>query len=290
MDSVIKEGYLYKCGKKSYQARRKRWFIVTTSSLKYYSPGAVIKELDLLGTISLTEIISVTSSNKTKHGFDVITPTRTYYLIAKTDSERDDWIITLQKAYQSKRGELSGVFNPICTQLGLSTKEQSIDKDCANSFIEGKQFRSCTFDNTNESEVITKLRSISMRESDFLNDAVSASNQNSSLKTAESIDSGDTNKGIYEEIDFYSSDKDDEDDFELQRTEEFKPPDPREGNSYAFNLIRELLKNDFEEKQDIIEENQDIIEENHDIIQETSNGNNSAITLLKAFITQHSNT
>ncbi|XP_047143559.1 arf-GAP with ANK repeat and PH domain-containing protein cnt-1 isoform X1 [Hydra vulgaris] len=281
MDSVIKEGYLYKCGKKSYQARRKRWFIVTTSSLKYYSPGAVIKELDLLGTIALTEIIAVTSSNKTKHGFDVITPTRTYYLIAKTDSERDDWIITLQKAYQSKRSELSGVFNPICTQPGLSTNEKSTE--CANSFTEGKKFRSCTFDNTNESEVITKLRSISMRESDFFNETVSASNQNSPLKTAESIDSSDTNKGIYEEIDFYSSDNDDEDDYEVQRTEEFKLPDPREGNSYAFNLIRELLKNDFEEKQDIIEEN-------HDIIQETSNRNDSAITLLKAFITQHSNT
>lgn len=102
-----KEGFLQKAGKHVIQVRkiwRKRWFILTSDFLKYYEPGAQYNDSNLLGTIPLGEIQSVVSTKAPKFAFDVITKSRTYNFSAKSEFERDDWMITLQKAADDKRG------------------------------------------------------------------------------------------------------------------------------------------------------------------------------------------
>lgn len=94
------------------QAFRRRWFVLRSDEILYYKRKRDVQEV---GVIQLARLGSFASSIKphlpleTPHGFAVITPDRTYYLGADTDSEREKWIYALQiflsqrKALQSKR-------------------------------------------------------------------------------------------------------------------------------------------------------------------------------------------
>lgn len=103
MDFCCKEGFLQKAGKRSFQAWRKRWFVLNGDSLKYYNPASEYNETNLLGVLQMVEVQSIVPSKNQKHGFDIITRSRTYSVSAKSDLERDDWILALRKASSSKR-------------------------------------------------------------------------------------------------------------------------------------------------------------------------------------------
>ncbi|XP_066927805.1 uncharacterized protein [Clytia hemisphaerica] len=99
-----KEGFLHKAGKHSFQGWRKRWFVLNSDALKYYNPGHEYNESTLLGVIQLIDIQSFVVLKSPKYAFEIVTKSRTYSMSAKSEMERDDWMITLRKASDEKRG------------------------------------------------------------------------------------------------------------------------------------------------------------------------------------------
>lgn len=94
MTQMSKEGFLTKEGG-SFKSWKKRWFILKDGVLSYYKGKG---DTEPLGTISLSTAgrIQVNSSKKKANVFEIPTPSRTYYFIADTETERQSWMDILE--------------------------------------------------------------------------------------------------------------------------------------------------------------------------------------------------
>ena len=107
------------------------------------------------------------------------------------------------------------------------------------------------------------------------------------MNPAQGDSSEGTIKGMYEELDSeitkcYSDNDEDDEDVALS-TEGFKLPDPRDSSSYAFYVIKDLLKNNG------LENEIDNVGQTTFSSLECNKENGQAITLLKAFLEQYGN-
>jgi len=100
-DSVIKTGYLWKKGERR-KTWKKRWFVLRTAHLAYYKSSA---EYQLLRMLDLSEVHTCTIVALKKHDntFGIVSPTRTFYLQAKTQDEVHAWVKAINKAVEVVR-------------------------------------------------------------------------------------------------------------------------------------------------------------------------------------------
>lgn len=98
-DSVIKTGYLWKKGERR-KTWKKRWFVLRSAHLAYYKSSA---EYQLLRLVELSEVHTCTAVTLKKHEntFGIVSPTRTFYLQAKTQPEVQDWVRTINEAREA---------------------------------------------------------------------------------------------------------------------------------------------------------------------------------------------
>jgi hypothetical protein len=116
-DSVIKTGYLWKKGERRKvcahdhrdphcadveQTWKKRWFVLRTAHLAYYKSSA---EYQLLRMLELSEVHTCTIVSLKKHDntFGIVSPTRTFYLQAKTQDEVQAWVKAINVAVEVVR-------------------------------------------------------------------------------------------------------------------------------------------------------------------------------------------
>ena len=97
----IKTGCLMKSGPKKFQPWRKRWFMLTTGEISYFS-SKELTEPNLLGDIKMADVKTVNISKEKKHSFEIVTEARTYYMQGKSDDIRDEWIEAIQNTIAGK--------------------------------------------------------------------------------------------------------------------------------------------------------------------------------------------
>lgn len=92
--TISKEGYLTKEGG-SFKSWKKRWFVLKDCNLAYYKQKG---ETEPLGVISLSHAGRIQSTDRKKkaHGFEIPTPSRTFYLSADTETEKQSWMDALE--------------------------------------------------------------------------------------------------------------------------------------------------------------------------------------------------
>jgi len=99
-----KEGYLTKEGG-GFKSWKKRWFVLKDGELHYYKSKG---ETASLGAISLQTAghIKISDRKKKVNGFEIATPSRTYFLAAENEPERNSWLEALNTAKEdfTKRG------------------------------------------------------------------------------------------------------------------------------------------------------------------------------------------
>lgn len=99
---------------------KRRWFRQKADRLYYYETK---EETGLKGYIDLTLVNSVSDTPKVKHGFELHTKDRIYYLQAASNEERGQWLDMLSAWYtlarQQKHDALTRYFvtGPIAAQV-----------------------------------------------------------------------------------------------------------------------------------------------------------------------------
>ncbi|KAL0953253.1 hypothetical protein HGRIS_004505 [Hohenbuehelia grisea] len=95
-DTVIKAGYLSKKGERR-KTWKKRWFVLRPAHLAYYKTSA---EYQLLRLLELSDVHSCTPVTLKRHTntFGLISPTRTFYLQAKSANEVNEWVAAIEEA------------------------------------------------------------------------------------------------------------------------------------------------------------------------------------------------
>jgi len=98
--AAIKEGFLTKEGG-SFKSWKKRWFVLKDGGLSYYKDKKDTDEA--LGVISLATAGRIQSIDRKKkvNGFEIPTPSRTFYLSAESETEKQHWIEALEKAKEA---------------------------------------------------------------------------------------------------------------------------------------------------------------------------------------------
>ncbi|EIW57280.1 PH-domain-containing protein [Trametes versicolor FP-101664 SS1] len=95
-ETVIKTGYLWKKGERR-KTWKKRWFVLRPAHLAFYKTAA---EYKLLRLLELTDIHSCTPVVLKKHQntLGLVSPVRTFYLQAGSQSEVQDWVHAINEA------------------------------------------------------------------------------------------------------------------------------------------------------------------------------------------------
>lgn len=93
---ALKSGYLMKKGERR-KAWKKRWFVLRGGNLAMYKSD---KEYRLLRLIPITEIhmAAPIEMKKHQHTFGIVTPRRTYYIKAESNSEAHEWCQFIERA------------------------------------------------------------------------------------------------------------------------------------------------------------------------------------------------
>jgi len=97
--AIIREGFLTKEGG-GFKSWKKRWFTLKDSDLSYYKAKG---DTEALGSISLSTAGRIQHMDRKKKpfGFEVPTPSRTFYLAAETETERSAWIDAIESTKTS---------------------------------------------------------------------------------------------------------------------------------------------------------------------------------------------
>lgn len=120
---ILKAGHGIKLGAVMKNWKR-RFFVLTEISMGYYKS---IEETEPIKTIPVGEITSVASSKELagkEHLFEVVTPSRTFYVQAETDAELQDWLKAFETLLKTSRSSQQ----PLAQQVRNVTIEDS-DED-----------------------------------------------------------------------------------------------------------------------------------------------------------------
>ncbi|KAI8986965.1 hypothetical protein BDB01DRAFT_784119 [Pilobolus umbonatus] len=101
-EKVLKAAYLLKKGEKR-RSWKKRWFILRTTKLAMYKDDREYKLLRIIDLHEIHKVVQVTSKDKYKCVFAIVTPKRTYYVQAMDQTEMDDWISQINHAKKELR-------------------------------------------------------------------------------------------------------------------------------------------------------------------------------------------
>ncbi len=115
-----KQGFLVKEGG-NWKTWKKRFFVLKNEELCYSKDI----ESNRLGVINMEHIKAVTATDykKKKHCFQVETPKRIYYFCAASDTERDEWMRTIQD--ESDRVLERGKYAKLSSESGSHTSNIS---------------------------------------------------------------------------------------------------------------------------------------------------------------------
>lgn len=99
--SAIKEGALTKCGSKV-KSWKKRFFTLTTTSLRYYDPVGVHQGSKPTGEILLVGSASVSKSSEKPFAFQVSAGNRTLILYSSSAGDTDAWVKAIKEVCSLK--------------------------------------------------------------------------------------------------------------------------------------------------------------------------------------------
>ncbi|KAI7866276.1 hypothetical protein BDF14DRAFT_1816119 [Spinellus fusiger] len=142
-EKVVNSGYLLKKGEKR-RTWKKRWFVLRTTKMAMYKDDKEYKLLRIIDLHEIHSVVQVTSKNKYKHVFAIITPKRMYYVQAKDQQEMNTWFEHIEhtkrelKLYDTEE------------DASLMDRDQDYAKDVISSYqskhaaTTGNQHRSST--------------------------------------------------------------------------------------------------------------------------------------------------
>ncbi|KAI8367497.1 uncharacterized protein BYT42DRAFT_586492 [Radiomyces spectabilis] len=96
-EKVVKAGYLMKKGEKRRRTWKKRWFVLRTTKMALYKDSKEYKLLRIIDLHEIHSVVQVTSKNKYKFVFAIITPKRMYYVQAKDQADMDGWFDAIER-------------------------------------------------------------------------------------------------------------------------------------------------------------------------------------------------
>jgi len=98
---VSKKGFLTKQGNR-YKSWKLRWFELNDQTLSYFKDKeAAVNKHHPYGTIILSTcevVVDGYDHTHTANSLSLVTSERTYFMIAQSPQDRDDWIIVLREA------------------------------------------------------------------------------------------------------------------------------------------------------------------------------------------------
>eukprot|EP00732_Lithocolla_globosa_P002635 Lithocolla_globosa_v1_NODE_1787_length_2341_cov_4.365267.p1 type:complete len:671 gc:universal NODE_1787_length_2341_cov_4.365267:2196-184(-) len=163
---VVKEGYLVKQGG-GHKSWKKRWFVLTLTSLKYYKHADNVGKKSL-GTIQLrNETVSVekvSEPGQKGYYFRIVTPERIYLVSGQSDSDVDGWVASIQKVLPGK--DRSAVFTGYLTKQGgshKSWKKRWFSLRSNNLLLYYRDEKDNVSQGAIDLEIVTELRSASKR-------------------------------------------------------------------------------------------------------------------------------
>ncbi|KAI8334606.1 hypothetical protein BC941DRAFT_431668 [Chlamydoabsidia padenii] len=109
-------GYLMKKGEKR-RTWKKRWFVLRTTKLAMYKDKKEYKLLRIIDLRDIHSVVQVTSKNKYRYVFAIITPKRMYYVQAEDQQTMDGWLEAIDQAKEELR------------QLDVNDDSSSIGRD-----------------------------------------------------------------------------------------------------------------------------------------------------------------
>ncbi|KAI9027607.1 hypothetical protein CLU79DRAFT_717107 [Phycomyces nitens] len=157
-EKVILSGYLRKKGEKR-RTWKKRWFVLRTTKLAMYKDDKEYKLLRIIDLHEIHSVVQVTSKNKYKYVFAIITPKRMYYVQAKDQNDMDIWLDNIEKAKQESK------LYDTDDDASLKGRDQDYAKDVISSYQSNHaanmlhQRRSSTTTNDHVSETPQSSRS-----------------------------------------------------------------------------------------------------------------------------------
>ncbi|KAG0170063.1 hypothetical protein DFQ28_002588 [Apophysomyces sp. BC1034] len=95
-EKAVKAGYLLKKGEKR-RTWKKRWFVLRTTKMAMYKDSKEYKLLRIIDLHEIHSVVQVTSKNKYKHVFAIITPKRMYYVQAKDQQDMNAWFEAIER-------------------------------------------------------------------------------------------------------------------------------------------------------------------------------------------------
>ncbi|ORX54949.1 PH domain-like protein [Hesseltinella vesiculosa] len=101
-EKVCHAGYLLKKGEKR-RTWKKRWFVLRTTKLAMYKDKKEYKLLRIIDLHDVHSVVQVTSKNKYRHVFAIITPKRMYYVQADDQRTMNGWFDAIERTKQELR-------------------------------------------------------------------------------------------------------------------------------------------------------------------------------------------
>ncbi|KAL0084053.1 hypothetical protein J3Q64DRAFT_1476318 [Phycomyces blakesleeanus] len=157
-EKVVLSGYLRKKGEKR-RTWKKRWFVLRTTKLAMYKDDKEYKLLRIIDLHEIHSVVQVTSKNKYKYVFAIITPRRMYYVQAKDQHDMDVWFEQIERAKQELK------LYDTDDDASLKDRDQDYAKDVISSYQSNHaanmlhQRRSSTTTNEHISETPQTTRS-----------------------------------------------------------------------------------------------------------------------------------
>ncbi|CAO3597753.1 unnamed protein product [Absidia cylindrospora] len=120
-------GYLLKKGEKR-RTWKKRWFVLRTTKLAMYKDKKEYKLLRIIDLHDIHSVVQVTSKNKYRYVFAIITPKRMYYVQADDQQDMEGWFDAIDQAKKQLR------LYDADDDSNLAGRDQEFAKDVVSSY------------------------------------------------------------------------------------------------------------------------------------------------------------
>jgi len=97
---VLKEGYLTKEGG-GFKSWKRRWFVLRNDALSYFKKEGDAEPIGVISLLS-TGIIKSADRKKKLNTFEVPTPSRTFFLCAENEADRQSWLESINAAKEAQ--------------------------------------------------------------------------------------------------------------------------------------------------------------------------------------------